>query len=1778
MQSSNFLSVIESRYPPEVGARITAAMRQDDLIWNALDDEEFCQRALDADRNSPVFWSPANLGLVALGMAGQSEALIGNPTAAIEAGVRQQALKMFEEVTRRAIQPTNLRDAALLALALRERLRLTGSWNGIANELLYSSVEARATSGRVWRTALACLFGLVAGPKELVAALLKARDSGVAADWIVHILVTLPMDDDSRAEKLVQFLAEVPTVRQIDVLKIFRLRAGDLATNRAAGQLLSGHPMFSAFRMKIDLDQITPEGLANRILTLQQLAIFNQLAGSPAQAEACLRLARAAMNYWQAGLDLQSLNNGGDEPENAASGFETLSERILALLPVSKRMAAEVGALVVQRPMKKSSFDQGEAAVDDPMVQLSKALSLQQAGESGQAKEIGQQAAAGFMRVMTDDVRPFLGDFVYTWTPMSFIRGLVTLGLNDAAADCAELSLGVHPNDPAMLTEFTELLLATGKYTRAKKAARLAVALVPNSLDLRRKLAHADEKAGDWEAAFYHRKNCLQFKGGQGNVDKLLYARAAIHTTRPVEAAQTCQEILVADPDYAGAHGWLGMAMAKMGKRDQAAAHLERATLLAPDEADWWLMLSDMYKQAGERRQAHESLRAAVMAAPEAGEVYAALADLLLDDGLSSEALPYLKRADDLLQDDEKIALRLCRVYRQLGHLAEARKVADKLRHKWAAAPELAYEYACIAGEQADGAAAIPALEVAVRSELVQPEWMLTYAQVLLDDQSNEVEETQREVQYEQAEHMLSKVLAKQPNDYRGRLMMADVLRQKGSFEKALSLYQHLAEEPEFEHDDLLWRIQRGLGLTALALNMVEPALASIKDAAIRQPGRLELQQDLAKAYMAAVLPYDAINAAENALEIAPHDLRNLDWYAESMVKLGQPTRAEDALRMAVELSPENMDLRLRLAQVQMQNGDQVHARQTLSSVANEARAVTETLRQAAYIYIRMDDLSSALECFEKAVSRSVQPAGDLMFDLAKLYDRLGKPVESLEAIQKVAIPSCRDAKVFVFQAGLLSRNNRIQAAQASLERALKLVEHEPDAKRLPLEGEIYREISTTQMRSGSLTAALFTAEKALERVPGDLRLRAQTAKLALSLLQIERAKRLSASVDIDNAHTQDGADLAMIQAEAALEMGDFGDAARAWESAIPNRSGDPWLSAIESRLLGRNGDWVRSANLARKAVIASETPSYPSEKMVWIGKSAVEAGLWKEGIKLLDKFRHEFPSEPLAAFEFARALALAAERKRDCDFLSSSAHRPDPSELVVDAHAQFRASLEEVGQFCPSPDVTRWLLRGELAFAPSAQGVKDFSRMATTPDDTAAIVRALRETGNWPSAALAAQKHPHAGSVQIQICMGYFNEDPELGLEIASELVEKQPQHPLLQALRAKLAEKVGNLPVALNALTNAVGLWPDESAWQANLGDLADQVGEHQSAIRAWKAAVQFQPSHPAYNLALGRAYLAVGDFPAAIGALDRAANLAQGSVEGWLDLANAYKMNGNLTEAMEAAQHASDVNLTDVRGVLLSSEISREMGETEMAGEYARLAIRREPKNPDAVLALSKALTQQGLQKESLEEIESHLAELPTSLPLLFERAQLVYRLNGAAAASSLLMKLAQNFPDEADVLALLARVQLESDDVKGAERSAFRSLRLNPNQPDLSLMLGKLHRKSGQLDQAMQLLTEAIKVRPETIEAYLELGYTFQERREHAAALEVFRRAMKAAPKDPRGYYHAALIFKDSKDYISAEKMLQQAAKLDPNDLQVRRQLIAVMALNLIHKSQEASTIV
>ena len=74
----------------------------------------------------------------------------------------------------------------------------------------------------------------------------------------------------------------------------------------------------------------------------------------------------------------------------------------------------------------------------------------------------------------------------------------------------------------------------------------------------------------------------------------------------------------------------------------------------------------------------------------------------------------------------------------------------------------------------------------------------------------------------------------------------------------------------------------------------------------------------------------------------------------------------------------------------------------------------------------------------------------------------------------------------------------------------------------------------------------------------------------------------------------------------------------------------------------------------------------------------------------------------------------------------------------------------------------------------------------------------------------------------------------------------------------------------------------------------------------------------------------------------------------------------------------------------------------------------------------------------------------------------------------------------------------------------------------------------------------------------------------------AALAAYQKAIEVDENDYRAYYLAAMVMRDGKDYPGAENMLRKAAQLNPDDVNIRRQLGAIVALNLVQTCQEANS--
>ena len=206
-------------FPAGTAARVLAQLRQDELVWAAFTNDGFTQKALEVCGSQMNAWSPGVLALVALDEQQIANHLTAEPMQPLDASLRQQAVRAYEDSRKKGNGPTDLREAGLLGLALRERRRYTGSWIGLPAELLTAPSGVRAIPPRTWNTALACLAGYIPNPLELMEALVGSGTEEAWLEWILHIVMTQPDEGQEQVGRIEQLLREKPVDVQLRFLK-----------------------------------------------------------------------------------------------------------------------------------------------------------------------------------------------------------------------------------------------------------------------------------------------------------------------------------------------------------------------------------------------------------------------------------------------------------------------------------------------------------------------------------------------------------------------------------------------------------------------------------------------------------------------------------------------------------------------------------------------------------------------------------------------------------------------------------------------------------------------------------------------------------------------------------------------------------------------------------------------------------------------------------------------------------------------------------------------------------------------------------------------------------------------------------------------------------------------------------------------------------------------------------------------------------------------------------------------------------------------------------------------------------------------------------------------------------------------------------------------------------------------------------------------------------------------------------------------------------------------
>ena len=708
--------------------------------------------------------------------------------------------------------------------------------------------------------------------------------------------------------------------------------------------------------------------------------------------------------------------------------------------------------------------------------------------------------------------------------------------------------------------------------------------------------AQAAFSKNEFRAAIIDTRNILQQEPGNREA-RLLLGRAALRVNDAATAEKELRRALElgADPDTV--IGDLGRALLALGKHEELLADITPDLAGTAEERLSVLRLRGEallgLDRAAEARTVYEEVLTAV--ANDLPALLGVAASFVAEERYG-EARQSIDRA--LAIDANHVQARLAS-----GSLYLTRRDSDAAIDEFEEAAELA-------GGLDDRRGEIAALSGLIEAQLAERDLpaarqTLTRLQALAPDNLSTVYFTARlaflEQDYELAQTELQKLLSVAPGSLPAQFMMGAVQLQRGNLGQAeMHLSSVVAADPQNadarkllaeirirqdradEAADILRPLLQGSAADPGALNLAvrasleagefDDAVGYLREAHEENPGNVEVQLDLAAAYLAA----GDVEAAKALLDSAPSGSAATD-YRRDLLQVMTPLRRGDATtalataQSMAERWPDDARVQNLIGGIALSLENAELARESFSNAQALQPGDLSTYFNIANLDLRQGDLAGARAQYEAALERqpeSIQP----MMALAKLEARAEDMDAALQWLEKAraAEPDALPPRVLLARVYLDQRD--YAAAQQA---AAELVELEPAS------AEAHNLLGLAQQGLGETAAALASFSEAERLAPEQSLYRVNKARAELAMGETVQAEQtlVGGGLDLDDLRS------AVMVAALRMREGDAEGAMQIAKDLQKRHPEDAVPYALEAELLAVAKQYQSAASTYEKAL-----------------------------------------------------------------------------------------------------------------------------------------------------------------------------------------------------------------------------------------------------------------------------------------------------------------------------------------------------------------------------------------------------------------------------------------------------------------------------------------------------------------------------------------------------------------------------------------------------------------
>jgi len=1664
MASAGFLKQLRSLLPESDWQPVLSALRQDRLVWAALQDDTLCSHALEICGKVASAWNPARLGLLSLGYSFIETDLQERPASQIEPDLSTRLLSLSTDP-----QDANedLPSAMLAALLARESHHQTNQWQRALADL-FDKYAALAP------TVLACLLPIAPDPAILLYSFLAGNMFPEPVERrriLTHAIFANPLDTHERVNLIVQILSALPDAEQLEYLNWLKQNNLAKLSSAVAGELLGGKKP-STRRVKPETVEIEEDHFD--MDTVYTQAMLQKLNGQEAESK-------------------QTLASALDQ-------IKSRQEQLLDALDEINDPATDSNGTA--RPEASGIANEGAGAQP---AELIKSISEQIHGGDLENAATGLHEAQSLF--------PDNSEFARLQAEIARHTG----HSNDTI-DALQTAVMLKPEDLSLRKSLASAYEEQENWKDALDERRSILKFFPEPPEQELlALATTAIRASQLQVAETACQTVLEMQpeNGQANAifGELLHARgddekALLHLTRATTMA----------PDLPAPWLVISRIYRDQGNETFSNDTLKAASQVLPDSPEIQYALGENCLANSSPSEALVYLRKAYKYDPSSPVIRLRLAENLAALGLYDEADRILTAARQVNAADPELAMLHARVLLGLGNLDAA---LDTVTLALEARPDRVTTFSLLA-EILEAAideknnlssllSAHPNLKRLTGSLQDMLEGALASRPESLDLQmlaADLLAETgDREKALDRYRSLLQKLPYKHPASWRAQFGLGRIALQLGQLDAALVSLKEAAHLMP-ERTDILKSLAETYRLANLTREALETAQA-VTDLQPGDAGNLLWQADVC---LKLNEPAEAASAIEKALALEPDRPDLVLMHARALLAAGDAAPAQARLD-ALTASPE-LDSAIYKSAADLYTEMALPAR--TNACLKKAVEVSTTpdinlLTDLAKAYASQGDPTEALQTIDQALAVDEENE-ELVLQRCSLLDQLGQPGEAREYLVSLLNSSRIEgwSNVSLSQlhsrlAELLRESGDTAGALSSISQAQALAPDDQSIQHLVL-----------QIQRGCL---LVGSEMLRARIQKALTEPTQDQDYPLSLVEAALDCGLTDEALRASELFSDSADpvrLAAVQARLDALADEQQDAFEHFEAAQADQDQDAIFKDQLTRLNSLAGaalamqQWLKAYEFSQAALALA-----PYEPLAAL--NAFKALIYQhEEIELCDylKIQAHRPASfdlPAGALDTLLAKLPPAEEY---------AHLP----YWLARGAALTGAIVEKKDLANSPALHPNEYAGSIFLLLAAGQVREVDRMLETwPENrplrlyrAAALLE--REASTAANDAELLLLNDPADPLSLALKAYALPSDAFKACESIEKALAVWNDEPVWHAYAAQLSHELGNAQARIKHADELIKLLPDNCENQISAGSAYLDAGQTESAIHCLRRAVLLEPHQKSAWMLLGQACYQSGNRNDAQDALERAIAIDPDDAEPLL-LSGRIALSAEAYDLAAArARQVLELNPEEPGGLLLLTGTLSKQGRHEEALitlESASLALRKSLPVQVEQLMLTQAIKGPKAILTQLESLGARNREDPRVLKALAECYSALGQDSEAEQTAMEALKLAG---DDANLHYLAGKIQRAGGQLDQAIDHLSEVIRLESTHVEAYLELAQAYTDRRQYEQAVRVYQQATIVCPEDHRPYLQAGMLLKDGADFAAAEVMLRKAASLNPMD------------------------------------------------------------